>query len=157
MDLHGLRKGNNRLAFAPDGSLWTGQAQHGFVGDLGIQRIVYSGKEPMDIYTMHLLQDGFELSFTQQLNDSTLMDPAHYSFRHYFYDYHLKYGSDQYDVKVVPVSKVEISEDQMKIVLKLSEVKQGYIYELTLKDIYSSTGVALENKLICYTVNKLKK
>jgi glucose/arabinose dehydrogenase len=30
--VRGLRRGNNRLAFAPDGSLWVGQTTHGWVG-----------------------------------------------------------------------------------------------------------------------------
>jgi len=155
LDNHGLRKGNNRLAFAPDGSLWVGQAQHGFVGDVGIQRIVYRGKPPMEIHKMHLLKDGFELTFTQPLMDSLARDTSHYHLRHYYYDYHLKYGSDQYDVQEVTMSQVEISSDRRVIRLILPVIKAGYIYELTLSDILSETGTTLENKLICYTVNKV--
>lgn len=155
LDNHGLRKGNNRLAFAPDGSLWVGQAQHGYVGDLGIQRIVFTGKPPMDIHTMHLLKDGFELTFTQPLKDSIALDTSHLHFRHYYYDYHLKYGSDQYDVQDIPISEIQISPDRKVVALKLAEIKAGYIYELTLSGIISETGTPLENKLICYTVNKI--
>ena len=64
IDGKGLRKGNNRLAFAPDGSLWVGQASHGWTGDDGIQRIVYSGKPPMEVYSMSLTSKGFDLTFT---------------------------------------------------------------------------------------------
>jgi len=155
LDNHGLRKGNNRLAFASDGSLWVGQAQHGYAGDLGIQRIVYTGKSPMDILTIHLLKDGFELIFTQPVSDSLPMDTSHFHFRHYYYDYHLKYGSDQYDVQDVAVSRVELSVDRKVIRLKLPVIKAGYVYELTLTDIFSEKGMVLQNKVICYTVNKL--
>jgi len=155
LDNHGLRKGNNRLAFAPDGSLWVGQAQHGYAGDLGIQRIVYTGKPPMDIHSIHLLKDGFELTFTQPVSDSVAIDTSKFYFRHYYYDYHLKYGSDQYDVLHVPVSQVELSADRKIIRLILPVIKAGYVYELTLKDILSERGVALQNKIICYTVNQL--
>ena len=157
IDKHGLLKGNNRLAFAPDGSLWVGHAQHGFVGDLGIQRIVYTGKPPMDIFQMHLNKDGFELSFTQPVKDSIVLSPAHFHLRYYYYEYHLKYGSDQFDVQDVSVSYVEISADRKKVILKLAEIKVGYIYELTLGDLVSDANNKLENKMICYTVNKLKE
>ena len=67
IDGQGLRKGNNRLAFAPDGSLWVGQIAFGWSGDQGIQRIVYNGTPPADLYTMKLTADGFDLTFTQPL------------------------------------------------------------------------------------------
>ncbi len=155
LDGQGLLKGSNRLAFAPDGSLWVGHAQHGFAGDLGIQRIVYTGRLPMDIHGMHLQRDGFNLAFTQPVHDTVILEPTRFRLRHYYYEYHLKYGSDQFDVKEVPVTRVEISQDRMTMILKLPEIKAGYIYELTLPDLISDTGTRLENKLICYTVNKL--
>lgn len=153
LDGQGLRKGNNRLAFAPDGSLWVGQAQHGFVGDLGIQRITYTGKSPMEILQMHLLPDGFKLTFTQPVSDSLVLQPSDFHLRHYYYEYHQKYGSDQYDIQEIPVTKVEISPDRRAITLELPSIRAGYVYELTISDIWSDQRVALQNKLICYTVN----
>ena len=157
LDGHGLRKGNNRLAFAPDGSLWVGHAEHFFIGDLGIQRIKYTGKIPMDVYSMHLRSDGFELIFTQPIADTTILKPEQFRFRHYYYDYHLKYGSDQYDVQTIPVSAINISKDRRKIVLKLPVIKTGYIYELTLPGLHAQMGMVLENTIICYTVNRLSE
>jgi hypothetical protein len=157
LDGHGLKKGSNRLAFAPDGSLWVGHAQHFFIGDLGIQRIQYTGKIPMDIYSMHLLSNGFELSFTQPIADTTNLKANQFQFRHYYYEYHLKYGSDQFDIEEVPVSAINISDDWMKIILEIPLIKAGYIYELTLPVIYSQSGTTLENRIICYTVNKLSQ
>lgn len=154
IDGKGLRKGNNRLAFAPDGSLWVGQAEYGFVGDKGIQRIVFTGKTPMDIYSMNLTPEGFDLTFTQPLNDSSATNAENYRFKHYYYDYHLKYGSDQYDVQSIPVTAVTLSEDRKKVSLTLSVLKEGYVYELNLTNIRSESGEELANSLICYTVNK---
>ena len=39
IDSTGLRIGNNRLAFSPQGDLWVGQTDHGWPGDQGIQKI----------------------------------------------------------------------------------------------------------------------
>ncbi|WOK04233.1 hypothetical protein RT717_14225 [Imperialibacter roseus] len=156
IDGQNLLKGNNRLAFAPDGSLWVGHVQYGFVGDKGIQRIVFTGKPPVDIYDMKITKKGFDLTFTQPLNDSLASAPASYELKHYYYDYHLKYGSDQYDVQDVAVTSVELSADRKKVSLTLMELKKGYIYELNLKGITSSNGEPLANTLICYTVNRLR-
>ncbi|MDH4296959.1 MAG: hypothetical protein OEV74_11800 [Cyclobacteriaceae bacterium] len=157
IDGHGLRKGNNRLAFAPDGSLWVGQVQHGFVGDRGIQRIEFTGRTPMDIYSMNITPSGFDVTFTQPVDPAIATDPDNYAFQHYYYEYHLKYGSDQYDVQPVSVSDVKISPDNKKVSLALASLKPGYVYELNLSNIKSASGEDLANKLICYTVNKLKK
>jgi glucose/arabinose dehydrogenase len=157
IDGKGLRKGNNRLAFAPDGSLWIGQAQYGFVGDKGIQRINFNGNQPMDIYTMKLTPEGFDLTFTQPLEKSSALNINNYKFRHYYYNYHLKYGSDQFDLKDIKVSGITLSPDQKTISVSLASLKTGYVYELNLGDIKAVSGQPLDNKIICYTLNRLKK
>jgi glucose/arabinose dehydrogenase len=161
IDGHGLRKGNNRLAFAPDGSLWVGQIAYGWGGDLGIQRIVYKGKAPVDIYSMNLTKDGFDLTFTQPVNKAEALNPDNYKFRHYYYKYQRKSKdqgvdhSDQKDVQDVGVADLKISSDQKKIAIKLAGLKAGYVYELKLGKLTSKEGTPLANKLICYTLNKL--
>jgi glucose/arabinose dehydrogenase len=161
IDGHGLRKGNNRLAFAPDGSLWVGQIAFGWSGDQGIQRIVYNGKQPTDVYSMNLTANGFDLTFTQPVDKVTAMDPDNYNFRHYYYKYQRKpknEGADkstQQDIQNVPVKHIKISSDRKKISLSLGELKAGYIYELKLGDITNTEGKPIANKLICYTLNKL--
>jgi hypothetical protein len=150
-----LRKGNNRLAFSPDGSLYVGQVQHGFVGDTGIQRIVFTGKDPVDVSTMSISDEGFDLHFTQPMDAAMLLDTSNYHFRHYYYEYHLKYGSDQFDVQKVNIKDIKVSDRGKTASLKLENLKPGYIYELTLGKLKSQHGEALENRLVCYTVNVL--
>lgn len=161
IDGHGLRKGNNRLAFAPDGSLYVGQIAFGWGGDRGIQRIVYNGEPPMDVYTMNLTSNGFDLTFTQPVDKIAATDPKNYNFRHYYYKYQRKSkneGADkstQMDIQSVMVTQIKISPDQKKISITLDSLKPGYVYELKLGDITNTEGKPLENKLICYTLNKL--
>ncbi|MDO1450900.1 PQQ-dependent sugar dehydrogenase [Rhodocytophaga aerolata] len=155
LDDQGLRKGNNRLAFAPDGSLWVGQNDHGWAGDRGIQRIVFTGKTPMDVYTMKLTNTGFELTFTQPVDEKSATDLNTYKFRRYRYAYHAKYGSDQSDVQAVAVTHVSLSADRRKVSLDLESLKPGYVYELQLGDIQAATGEPIANKIICYTLNRL--
>lgn len=161
IDGHGLRKGNNRLAFAPDGSLYVGQIAFGWSGDRGIQRIVYNGKPPMDVYTMNLTSNGFDLTFTQPVDKIAATDPKNYNFRHYYYKYQRKTkneGADkstQMDIQSVMVTQIKISPDQKKVSITLDSLKPGYVYELKLGDITNTEGKPLANKLICYTLNKL--
>lgn len=156
LDSLGLRKGNNRLAFAPDGSLWVGQNAHGWLGDVGIQRIVFTGKQPVDVHTMRLTTDGFELKFTQPMQDTAALNPENYQFSRYYYLYHSKYGSPQQELERVPVARVELSDDRKTVTLHLASLKPGFIYELNLGDLQSKWGQPIRSRLVCYTVNELK-
>lgn len=155
IDGKGLKKGNNRLAFAPDGSLWTGHAAYGWGGDNGIQRIVFTGKEPADIYSMHLTTRGFDLTFTQPVNDAAALNPDNYKFRRYYYEYHKKYGSARMDERTVPVTDIKISADHRKVSLVLDSLQQGFVYQLNIGNIKTQSGDSLDNHLICYTLNHL--
>src|SRR5690606_12070971 len=70
-----LRKGNNRLAFGPDGALWVGQNASGWAGSSGIQKIKFTGKTPVDIQNINITEDGFKLSFTADMDKTALENP----------------------------------------------------------------------------------
>ena len=161
IDGQGLRKGNNRLAFAPDGSLWVGQIAFGWAGDQGVQRIVFNGNLPADVQMMNLTKTGFDITFTQPIDKKQALNTGNYNFRHYYYKYQRKTknagadNTDQQDVQTVAVKNITISADGRKVSLVLGELKPGYVYELKLGDITTAKGQALDNQLICYTLNNL--
>ncbi|MBD2702250.1 hypothetical protein IC229_16475 [Spirosoma sp. BT702] len=152
-----LRIGNNRLAFAPDGSLYLGKADHGWLGDRGIQRIKYKpGKVPLDILAMKLTPTGFALTFTEALDEKTAQDLANYRFRSYYYEYHQAYGSKQIDVQTVNVTSATLSADRKTVSLKVAELKPSRIYELNLGDLRSGNGQKkILSRSVCYTLNRL--
>lgn len=161
IDNKGLRKGNNRLAFAPDGSLWVGQTEHGWAGAQGIQRIRFTGIPPFDVQSIRLTKKGFDLDFTSPLSE-VMLDSAQIKIRHYYYDYYKKDldepvdKSIQVDVQEVIIEEQFLDADGKKLSLQLSELKPGYIYEFKLENFKSLAGKTLENNLICYTLNQLK-
>jgi len=122
IDGHGLRVANNRLAFAPDGSLWIGQISFGgwIEGGSGIQRIVFTGNAPMDVYTMSLTRNGFDLTFTQPVDPATGTSPVNYKIRRYRYEYKnkpIEEGVDistQIDVQDVPVTNAHFPKMERK-------------------------------------------
>ena len=155
LDSTGLTRGNNRLAFAPDGSLYLGKSQYVWVGAQGMQRVVYHGGTPLDVVRMSARPDGFELEFTRPLADTLASDPGQYLFEHYYYEYHRSYGSDRFDVDTIPVSQVAISADRRRVTLQLPQLKAGYIYDLTLPELRSKQGVLLQNRRLFYTLNQI--
>jgi len=156
IDGKGLRKGNNRLAFAPDGSLWVGQTDHGWLGDRGIQRISFTGKIPFDIQNIHLLKDGFEMYFTQSIDLDEEIDIENaIRVQRYNYHYHQKYGSDQANLKQMPVQDWEISNRGKRLHINLGKIEKDYVYEITLDSIFNKQKTdTLLNKLVVYTVKE---
>lgn len=155
IDGGGLRKGNNRMVFGPDGALWVGQNASGWAGSSGIQRITFTGKMPVDIQNINLTEEGFKLAFTTQMDKSALENPENYSVRSYFYAYHSKYGSDQMDLKDIEIKGVEVSEDGKEVRFGLSPMEKNRVYEIQLNNFQSVAGDSLSNNLICYTINEL--
>ncbi|GAB3781286.1 hypothetical protein GCM10028818_35070 [Spirosoma horti] len=153
-----LRIGNNRLAFAPDGSLYLGQTDHGWLGARGIQRIRYKAGTPLDVMAMKLTPTGFALTFTQPVDEATAREVTNYHIRSYYYEYHRAYGSPQMDVRAVDISGIQLSADRKTVSLTLAGLTPKRIYEFTLGNLQADNGQKkLMNHLICYTLNQLAK
>lgn len=151
-----LRIGNNRLAFAPDGSLYLGQTDHGWLGARGIQRIRYKTGTPFDVMNIKLTPTGFTLTFTRPVDEKTAHELANYQIRSYYYEYHQAYGSPQMDSRAVAVTGVQLSSDRRTVSLTVPDLTPKRIYELTLGNLQADNGQKkLMNHLICYTLNRL--
>lgn len=155
LDDHGLRKGNNRIAFAPDGSLWVGQTDHGWPGDRGIQRVSWTGKVPLDVKEMHLTKTGFEMTFTQPVESASASKPESYKARRYYYEYHEPYGSNEFDLQEITPKSVSLSQDRTKVTLEFDPVVAWRIYEFHLDALKNDEGAAIANPLVSYTLNHL--
>lgn len=157
----GFQCGNNRIAFAPDGSLYAGQTDRGWgsIGGrpYGLQRLVWTGEVPMEIQTMKLTQKGFDLVFTKPVNPQTARDPSIYSLEHFHYHYHRLYGSPQVANTPVPVQSVNISEDRRRVSLILPELVAKKIYELRIRGLTAEDGMELLHPDAYYTLNRLVK
>ena len=158
IDENGLRKGNNRLAFAPDGSLWIGQSDHGWLGDRGIQRVHFTKNKIFDIQQMNLLENGFALKFTKALEKKESQELlSRIKIKKYRYLYHEKYGSPTVDESQVPIDQLEFSSGNKVLSLALGEMSKGFVYEVQLDSIFSKNSVdTMVSKVIAYTVKETK-
>ncbi len=155
VDGSGLRTGNNRMAFSPQGnSLYVAQTSRIWGSGEGLQRIVWTGKTPMDILTMRLTRTGFELAFTKPVDRRAGADPANWSFSHYYYLYHSQYGSPKTDVTPAPVTSATVSADGRRVSLALEGLVEGRVYELRPGRIRSAEGEPLATRIAAYTLNK---
>lgn len=149
--------GNHRLAFAPDGSLWIGQTDHGWTGARGLYRLRYVGKTtPLDVAVVRLTPTGFDLTFTRTLDEATAQALATYRVERYYYEYHRDYGSKEFDKHDVPVTAARLSPDRKTVSLTLTELKSGYLYDLTINGLLAADNPAkLTNRSLTYTLNQL--
>ena len=154
---NGLRAGNNRIALSPDGkSLYTAQTSRIWGNSEGLQRITYTGRVPMDIVHMRLTGDGFDLEFSKPVDAVTASDVNNYSFTHYYYRYHLTYGSPKTDVTPAKVLEAKVGGDGRKVSLKLDKLVPRRVYELRPRNLRAANGEPLCTVEAAYTLNRLR-
>jgi hypothetical protein len=152
-----LRQGNNRLAFAPDGSLYIGQTTRGWASGDGLQRLVWTGETPVELLSFRLNADdrGFTLRFTTAMNERELARPENYRVERFRYLYHHASGSPRVDVAAVPVRAIKVADGGGSAELDLGAIEPGFIYRLEIDRLTSQRGQPVENPLAYYTVNRL--
>lgn len=148
-----LRAGNMRMAFAPDGSLYVAQTTRGWGQGDGLQRIVWSKKEPVEIATMQLTREGFRLTFTAAMDAARLQNVKTYRLGRFRYLY-LPKGSPRVDESAMEITSVRVSDDQRSVELIVRDLEPGYIYELELEQLHAANGRAVENPLAFYTLTR---
>jgi len=154
---NGLRAGNNRVCFSPDGTaLYVGQTMRGWGGPVeGLQRIVSTGKPVFEVREIHLKPDGFEITFTEPAEPTFASAAARYRVQHYRYKYSQQYGAPQSDITGVEPKQVTLSADGRTARLVLGEMKAGVIYQLDLVGLISTASRMIAHPTVCYTVNRL--
>ena len=156
---HGLRLGGMHNAFGPDGALYLGQTVRGWMsteGNEGIQRVSWTGVNPVDILTLRITEKGFALRFTEPMT-AVAGEPAQYRVRRFQYNYHPLDGSLRLVETDVPVTAARPAADGSVVELELAELQPGFVYEFTVSEKVVSRGAGrpLLNATAYYTANRL--
>ena len=149
----GLRSGNNRLEWSPDGKqLYVGQTVRGWgKPSEGIQRLSFTGKTPFDVEQIKLTKTGFELSTTLPVAN---LDEAEISIKSFHYQDSHKYGGGQLDKKNIPVTKTTNTGDKA-FSIDLESLQAGKVYHIAIKNLKAKDGSKLYNENFYYTANQL--
>lgn len=151
-----LGAGSTRAVFAPDGSLYLGQSGGWGGGHNGLQRVTWDGSLPADVQTMELTERGFALTFTKPMDRARLAKASNYEFDRFRFYYHVKYGSPWVDEAKVPVTEVQVAADGRRAEVVLSELKPGFVYQISLLNLQAEAGEPLANPIGYYTANRLR-
>ena len=149
----GLRSGNNRLEWSPDGKqLYVGQTVRGWgKPSEGIQRLSFTGKTPFDVEQIKLTKTGFELSTTLPVAN---LDEAEISIKSFHYQDSHKYGGGQLDKKNIPLTKTTNTGDKA-FSIDLESLQAGKVYHIAIKNLKAKDGSKLYNENFYYTANQL--
>lgn len=155
----GLSCGVVPVRFGKDGSLFIGETARGW-GSRGpkqwaVERLVWTGKTPFEIVEMRAKPDGFELTFTQELDVATAVDAKSYGLKTFTYIYQASYGSPEVDQTTATISKAVVGNDRKSVRLYVKGLQEGHVHDLKLPGLKSRDGQSLLHPQAYYTLNYL--
>lgn len=163
----GFGSGVNRLAMGPDGKLYVGGLKNKAWAavaprEWSLDRLSYTGKLPFEVKEVHVLDNGFDLTFTQPVEARTGANPGSYDIVQFGYPYQEKYGSAEFDhagkenrSTGIAVTKATLSPDRLKVRLTLQGWKTGYVTMVRCLDVVNDEGRHLRESVFWYTLNQL--
>lgn len=126
--IDGFQSGNIRTKFDQHGHLWVGQTTRGWGAKgkkpNGLQKVIWNGTMPFELFDIKLTKTGFKLRFTETLDASVDLEPL-LSAEQWNYHYSANYGSPKKNLETLNISKVTLSSNKksINIVLPLTENK----------------------------------
>ncbi len=147
-----------RIHFASDGTLFTGFTDRGWGGQApgdGLARMRWTGVMPMEMKTVHLLQDGFEIEFTSPVKAGVELAPTDVQGETYDYDYWWVYGCPIRRVKSIAAKSLALSADRKKLTLHGLELEPGRCARLKFAHVVAEDGAPLLHDEFSYTINQM--
>jgi hypothetical protein len=133
----GFACGVNRVAFAPDGSLYLGLTERGWgsVGpkSFGLQRLTFRGGDVFDLAEVTATRDGFVLAFTAPIATPVTPDAAAFAIREYGYRYTSDYGSEEVDERTITIERVSLDATRTRVTLVTSERRLDRVFAIELR------------------------
>ena len=155
----GFASGVFREVWGKDASMFVGQTSRGWAATgkspYGLQRLMWTGKVPFEAHRVEARPDGFEITFTSPVDRATASDPASYGVNSFIYKYHHIYGSPVINQVAHGIRSVVVSPDGLSARLVIDSLRQGYIFEIKMAGVRSSTSLPLLHDFGYYTLNQI--
>lgn len=118
-----------------------------------LDRLVWTGKVPFEVHEMRAKPDGFELTFTHEVDAKSVADIASYELQTYTYIYQASYGSPEIDHTKPTITRVVVAPDNRSLRLYVDGLQEGHVHELHMAGIRSADGLPLLHDVGYYTLN----
>ena len=155
----GFESGVLRMNWGHDGSMYAGLTNRGWgsagTTTAGLQRLIWTGKVPMEMKTVSARPDGFEIEFTYPVDKRTAEDLDSYYARSYIYKYHPAYGSPTINEEKLTIKGVKVSSDGMKVRVVMDNLRPYYLHEIMVAGVKSTDGLPVLHSTAYYTLNNI--
>ncbi len=152
----GLQSAVLTLNFLPDGSMIVGQSNRGWNSygsrSFGLQRLVPTGKVPLEIQKLEAIPGGFRFTFTHPVKPA---DWSQVKAQSYTYTLTAKYGSPEVNPQPLQLSDWQLSNDGLSLTAKCGNLRAGHVHEFELPEVLAQDGLPLWHRLCAYTLNRL--
>ncbi|MEM1026491.1 MAG: hypothetical protein AAGJ38_00230 [Planctomycetota bacterium] len=158
--LQGLRSGPVGLLMAEEGYLFTAETDRGWGARGGsryaFERIRWTGATPFEVLEMRITDEGFELTFTEQVDLATAGDPTSYTMSSWTYWLQGSYGSPEIDFTQQTIVAATVEPDGLTVRLQVEGRVQGHVHEIKLDGVRSAkTKKPLWHPIAYYTINEI--
>jgi hypothetical protein len=155
----GIGSGALSMILTKEGAMFVGGTNRGW-GSRGRQpysldRIEWTGKVPFEVHEMHVLPDGFELTFTKPVDPATAADVSSYKMNTFCYIYQADYGSPEVDATTPTITKAVVAPDGLSVRLTIDKLVEGHVHELHLDGLRSTDAAPILHPVAYYTLNFL--
>jgi hypothetical protein len=120
-----------------------------------LERLEWTGKMPFEIKSINITGDGFRITFTKPLDQTTGNNIKSYKIGAFTHNYHSGYGGPEVDLNDAVVKSVELSADGRSATIVLGELKTGYVHEFDLGALRDRGKGELLHRNAYYTVNEV--
>ena len=148
-----------RLEQGTDGSVFAGLSNRGWSSlgpaSYGLQRLVWTGRMPMEMKEIRAQPDGFEIVFTKPVNRESASQLNSYRLSSHTYRYQSQYGSDDILEKQLDVTKATVSDDGLRVRLVVSPLRELFVHTLNASGVRSIDGEPLLHNEGYYTLNQI--
>ncbi len=155
----GFGSGNLTVMMTPEGACFVGGTDRGWGARGGkrfaLERVNWTGKVPFEIHEMRAKPEGFELTFTHEVDAKSAADTASYAMEAYTYMYRADYGSPEVDKATPKVVKATVAADRRSVRLEVSGLVKGHVHELRAAGVRSAAGLPLLHAEAYYTLNEI--
>lgn len=155
----GLATGLLACQFTPQGDLIVGGTNRGWPvrgpREFAIQRLDWTGIVPFEIKEINARAGGFQVTFTKPVDRAVASKPESYSLTTYTHIYQQGYGSPEVDHTTPRVTESIVSEDGLKVQLKIDGLVQGHVHDFDLSPVRSAEGGKLVHGKAYYTLNEI--
>jgi len=155
----GFQSGVLRMDWGHEGSMYVGLTNRGWgsagTTTAGLQRLLWTGKVPMEMKTVSAQPDGFEIEFTFPVDKKSAEDLDSYYARSYIYKYHAAYGSPTIHEEKLNIRGVKVSEDGRKVRVVIDNLRPYYVHEIMVPGIKSIDGLPVLHNAAYYTLNNI--